>query len=146
MEKNYSGQSSEKYKRLFTQTGKIMKLFTVFTFVAMLQVTAKGYSHNVNLTAPSSDITLEKTFQPSSGSSLRDIKITGLVADSATGQPLPGVTIIVKDENTGVVTDAKGRFALKVPADAVLQVRLLGYSSKEIHVQGKKVFDIFLTP
>ncbi|HLR37506.1 MAG TPA: carboxypeptidase-like regulatory domain-containing protein, partial [Chitinophagaceae bacterium] len=38
--------------------------------------------------------------------------VKGKVTDSLTGQSLTGVTIKVKDENIGTVTDAKGNFSL----------------------------------
>jgi TonB-linked SusC/RagA family outer membrane protein len=71
--------------------------------------------------------------------------ISGQVTDSATGQPLAGVTIQVRDSNTGTVTDAKGMFSLEVPDGAVLVVSYLGYAPREIPVRDLTNLEISLT-
>jgi len=70
--------------------------------------------------------------------------VKGKVTDSLTGQSLTGVTIKVKDENIGTVTDAKGNFSLEVPDNAVLEVSYLGYKSKEVSVEGETNLHISL--
>lgn len=75
------------------------------------------------------------------------VQIRGMVTDSATGEPLAGVTIIViGKKKRGTVTNAKGEFTLQVPDDAVLEVRFLGYASKRIAVAGQTDFNISLSP
>lgn len=71
-------------------------------------------------------------------------EITGVVKDSATGQPLTGVTIKIKGENVGTITDAQGKFSLEVPDGAVLEVSYLGYNSIAIPVEEKSNFQISL--
>ncbi len=73
------------------------------------------------------------------------ITVSGSVTDSA-GAPLVGVTIKVKGENKGVVTDAGGRFTLVVPDNAVLQISYIGYESEEVAVKGKSILHIILRP
>lgn len=52
-------------------------------------------------------------------------KLTGAVADEATGKPLPGITVVAVSKNgnknlAGDVTDAKGNFTIKgIPENAV---------------------------
>lgn len=70
--------------------------------------------------------------------------ITGTVTDSTTGKPLAGVTIQVKDNTQGTVTDANGHFSLDVPNDAVLVVSYVGYNKKEISVNGRASINISL--
>ncbi|GAA4301565.1 TonB-dependent receptor [Compostibacter hankyongensis] len=77
---------------------------------------------------------------------VRDVQLSGVVADSATGRPLPGVTVKVRNSNTGATTDAEGKFSLTVPEDAVLEVTYLGYGKKEVPVNGKNVIRILLAP
>lgn len=76
---------------------------------------------------------------------LQPIQLSGTVIDSATGQPLVGVSIKVKGSNTGIVTGANGTFNLEVPEDAVLEVSYLGYTSKEIRVDGRSSIQIALS-
>ena len=72
------------------------------------------------------------------------IQIEGTVTDSATGNPLGGVTIRVKGSNTGTTTDAEGRFSLNVPDDARLIASYLGYTNKEVAVNGSTFLHIVL--
>ncbi|TAM94500.1 MAG: SusC/RagA family TonB-linked outer membrane protein [Chitinophagaceae bacterium] len=72
--------------------------------------------------------------------------INGIVADSATGKPLAGVTIQVKGNTMGTVTDASGHFSLRVPDNAVLIISYLGYAKREIQVNGQTQFHISLSP
>lgn len=75
-----------------------------------------------------------------------DIEISGLITDSL-GVPLTGVTVYVKNAtNIGTTTDLNGRYILKVPENAVLLFSMIGYSSQEVSVKGKKTIDIVLVP
>src|SRR5699024_3084457 len=63
--------------------------------------------------------------------------LQGVVIDSATGEPLAGVSIKVKGTTSGTTTDAQGQFNLDdLPEDAVLIVSYLGYKSQTIAVKG----------
>jgi TonB-linked SusC/RagA family outer membrane protein len=66
----------------------------------------------------------------------QDIKISGKIT-SATGEPLPGVTIGVKNTTTMTTTDVNGSFTLVVPSDAVLVITYVGFKKQEVAVAGK---------
>ena len=70
-------------------------------------------------------------------------QITGTVVD-ANGEPLIGVGIVVSGTTTGTMTDVDGKFALNVPAGAVLEISSVGFVSQSIPVGDKSVFDIVL--
>lgn len=56
----------------------------------------------------------------------QNITVRGSVSD-ASGEPLIGVTVQVKGESTGTVTDLDGRFTLfNVPSNATLLVTYVG--------------------
>lgn len=74
---------------------------------------------------------------------LPTISVSGTVTD-ATGSPLPGVTVKVKDGSSGVVTDPRGRFTIVVPDDAVLIVSYIGYVTREIPVGRQHTLKIVL--
>lgn len=64
--------------------------------------------------------------------------ITGIVTDANDKSPVPGVNIIIKGTSTGTMTDAAGRFRLKVPAGKVLlDVAYVGYERAIIQVNAK---------
>ena len=69
--------------------------------------------------------------------------VTGKVVD-ANGEPLIGVSVLVKGTTIGIMTDANGNFALSVPDDAVLEVSSIGFVSQEITVGGRSSFNIVL--
>ena len=55
-----------------------------------------------------------------------DITINGIVTADA-GEPLPGVTVIVKGTANGVITGVDGSYTITADADGVLQFSYLGY-------------------
>lgn len=68
--------------------------------------------------------------------------VKGKVTDS-TGLPLPGVAVMVKQSNTGVVTDADGVYNLSgVPENAVLVFSFVGMKSQEVAVAGKSQINV----
>jgi len=70
--------------------------------------------------------------------------ITGVVSDPK-GQPLSGVSIVVKGTNTGVTTDEDGKFSIRLADDNVILVfTLIGYAPQEIRVKGKTLLAITL--
>src|SRR5512145_901653 len=78
--------------------------------------------------------------------SLQPITITGTVADQ-NNEPLPGVYVLIQGTNTGVVTDANGKFSIQVPnADASLVFSFIGFNSETIAVAGKSVVNVTLIP
>lgn len=71
--------------------------------------------------------------------------ITGTVT-AATGEPLPGTTILVKDTQTGTVADSDGTYTLAVPSGAkTLVFKFLGYETLELPIDGKPVIDVTMT-
>jgi len=76
-----------------------------------------------------------------------DRQITGTILSSEDKNPLPGVTVIVKGNNTsGTSTDSEGKFKLTVPENATLILSYIGYVSQEIAVGSQSNLTIELTP
>lgn len=69
--------------------------------------------------------------------------VTGTVSDE-NGNPLPGVSIGVKDQKTGVSSDAAGKFSLSIPAGATLVFSFLGFERREIVVGNQAVLTVKL--
>ncbi|MCW0481588.1 TonB-dependent receptor [Gaoshiqia sediminis] len=68
--------------------------------------------------------------------------VSGKVTDPA-GEPMPGVTVLVKGTTTGTITDADGRYSLlNVPGDGVLVFSFVGMRSREIEVAGQSTINI----
>jgi TonB-linked SusC/RagA family outer membrane protein len=75
-------------------------------------------------------------------------ELSGVVQDSASGQPLAGVTIQIKGENAGTLSDNNGIFHLEVPADGGVTIVLttVGYKRLEIPVSGQSFLNVKLAP
>lgn len=71
--------------------------------------------------------------------------ITGTVTDANGGNPLPGVSVIIKGTAKGAATDQQGRYSLTIPDDnATLVFRYIGYMTQEIKVGKREVVDVKL--
>jgi TonB-linked SusC/RagA family outer membrane protein len=65
-------------------------------------------------------------------------KITGIVTDAGTGEPLVGVNVVIKGTTIGAITDVKGKFSVDVTEEgAVLTFSFVGYSTIEIPYTGQ---------
>lgn len=71
--------------------------------------------------------------------------VSGKVTDSS-GQPLPGVTVVVKGTTTGTITDFDGKYTLaNVPGDATLVFSFVGMKSQEVPVAGKANINVTMS-
>ena len=67
----------------------------------------------------------------------QNITVSGVVTDSDSGEPLPGVNILIKNTSKGVSTDFDGNYTITdVPQNATLVFSYLGYTTQEIIVAG----------
>jgi len=74
----------------------------------------------------------------------QQLTVTGTVTNPA-GEPLPGVTVLLKGTNTGATTSLDGQFSLAVPdRNAVLQISFIGYLTQEVPVNGRNTLAITL--
>ncbi len=73
-------------------------------------------------------------------------KITGRVLDAASGEPLIGASIQVKDLPVGTVTGINGEFSLDIPVNAkVLTVSYIGYTMQEVSLDERTEFQLKLS-
>ena len=74
----------------------------------------------------------------------QNIDVSGNVND-ATGLPIPGVNVIVKNTNNGAITDFDGNFSItNVKIGSTLTVSYIGYVTKEIVVADNSKLSIQL--
>ncbi|MCD6355269.1 MAG: TonB-dependent receptor, partial [Prolixibacteraceae bacterium] len=72
--------------------------------------------------------------------------ISGTVTDN-TGQPLPGVAVVVDETTIGTVTNADGKYTLNVPADAKkLTFSFVGMKKVTVQIKNKTVIDLSMEP
>jgi TonB-dependent starch-binding outer membrane protein SusC len=70
--------------------------------------------------------------------------ITGKVIESTTGDPLPGVTVLIKGTTTGSVTDIDGNYSINAAPTDVLVFSYMGYLSEEKVVGTNTTVDVGL--
>ena len=81
---------------------------------------------------------------PVLGKARQQITISGKVTDSS-GQPLPGVTIVIKGTTNGTITNTEGAYFLtNVQGDAILVFSFIGMKTMEIPVSGKTIINVVL--
>ncbi|MHA4844992.1 SusC/RagA family TonB-linked outer membrane protein [Flavitalea antarctica] len=55
--------------------------------------------------------------------------IKGKVTDKITGEPLPGVSVVVKGTTNGTTTDAGGNFSINAPDNSTIEFTIVGYGT-----------------
>lgn len=75
----------------------------------------------------------------------QQMKISGTIVDMA-GQPLPGVTVLIKGTNLGTVSDFNGEYTIAdVPVEAILVFSFVGMKTQEVQVGRQSVIDISMS-
>jgi TonB-linked SusC/RagA family outer membrane protein len=77
----------------------------------------------------------------------QEIAVTGKVLDGESGDPLPGVNVVIDGTQQGTVTNTNGVYEITVPsAQSALIFSFIGYLSERVEVGGRTVIDIQLVP
>lgn len=70
--------------------------------------------------------------------------VSGKVTDGE-GNPLPGVSVVVKGTSNGVISDENGKYSIsRIPEKAVLQFSFVGMKTQEVQVGSNSKIDIAL--
>ncbi len=72
------------------------------------------------------------------------IRVSGSVKEAATGDPIPGATVMVEGSRTGTSTDIDGKYTINVPSQGKLVVSVIGFVTETVAVNGKTTHDFFL--
>lgn len=89
---------------------------------------------NVGYTILDRQIVIQPINQVSEVGSIQQKMITGVVKDE-NGEPIPGVSVVVKGTTKGTLTDIDGKFSIEVTGnDKVLQFSFVGMKSQEVTV------------
>jgi TonB-linked SusC/RagA family outer membrane protein len=71
--------------------------------------------------------------------------VTGVVVDDATGEPLIGITVLVKETFRGEISDVNGRFSINIPGEsAVLVFSYVGYTTQEVAVSSGDDITVYM--
>ena len=74
------------------------------------------------------------------------VNIKGTVTEAKTGDPLPGVAVMITGTEKGTTTDFDGRYTLNnIPVGSVVTFKLLGYQAKSVKITSQsKVVNLVL--
>lgn len=76
-----------------------------------------------------------------------DFTVQGIVTDAQNGEPLPGANVVLEGTSQGTTTDSEGRYSLQVPdGEGTLVFSFVGYSTREIPVEGRSEINVTLKP
>lgn len=77
----------------------------------------------------------------------QQIKVSGKVVDATSGEPLPGVNILIEGTLQGAISGADGSYSLEVPGTgSVLLFSFVGYVTERIEVGSATTIDVSLIP
>ena len=109
-------------KKLITIPSKfLLLLVVVFGLLTSSTLTAKTYA--------------SETLQ-------QQIEVSGTVTDAQTGDPLPGVNIVIQGTTQGTTTDMDGEYSIEAPADATLVFSFVGYQEQTVEISGQQEIDV----
>ncbi len=109
---------------------------------AFAQMLASADQLNPNKTSETNQSQIGPTFIRMQAA---EIIISGTVT-SEKGEPLVGVSILVKGTSTGTTTDASGHYTLSVPDNGkILVFSYIGFLTKEVPISNTTVLDVTLS-
>src|SRR5699024_6344180 len=72
-------------------------------------------------------------------------QVSGTVTDASSGEPLPGVNIMVIGTSVGTTTDDNGDYSLEVESiEDTLRFSFIGYQTQEVPIEGRTSIDVAL--
>lgn len=74
-----------------------------------------------------------------------DVKVSGTVVDE-TGEPMIGVSVLVKGTSIGQATDLDGHFVITCPPDAEIVLSYVGYRTEYVKVDGRTSIEVKMEP
>ena len=78
------------------------------------------------------------------GAMAQNVQISGVVKD-VVGDPLIGVSVLVKGGTKGTSTDYNGFYTISAPADGTLVFSYVGMDTQEVKIGGSKKLDVTMT-
>lgn len=71
------------------------------------------------------------------------VTVSGVVADQK-GEPLPGVSVIIKGTTQGTITDFDGNYKVTAPSGSIVEFSYIGYKTQEFTINENRVLNVVL--
>lgn len=68
--------------------------------------------------------------------------VKGVVTDREHNEVLVGVTVLIKDTETGTITDFDGKFSIRVQPGQTLRFTYIGYETTEVKISSQQTLEI----
>ncbi len=130
----------------------IMNLSMLCMLIFSVQVLASSSSYadakKLNLHAENATVEevitndAEKSTSAELQGQQQQIEVTGRVTDAASGDPLPGVNIVVQGTTTGTTTNMDGEYSIEAPTDATLVFSFVGYQEVTVGIEGRQEINV----
>ncbi|WP_016777910.1 TonB-dependent receptor plug domain-containing protein [Anaerophaga thermohalophila] len=78
--------------------------------------------------------------------SAQEVTVTGTVTEAGTGEPLPGVTVVIKGTQQGAISRVDGTYSVQASPDDVLVFSFIGFKTQEQTVGDREVINVALEP
>jgi len=72
------------------------------------------------------------------------LQVKGVVTSADDGQPIPGVSVVVKETTTGIITDIDGNYTINASGKSTLVFSFVGMKTQEVPVNSKSVINVSL--
>ncbi len=83
-------------------------------------------------------------FMYSFASFAQGLQVKGVVTSADDGQPIPGVSVVVKGTTTGIITDIDGNYSVNAKNNSTLVFSFVGMKTQEIPVNSKTVINVVM--
>lgn len=115
---------------------KIMKHKFQYMLLLLLAIPCHSFAGEKSHVADSENLLLNKSLQQS-------VTIKGNVTDAA-GEPLIGVSVLVKGTTNGTITDFDGNFSLSAQKGDILEISYIGYATQSVTITNNQPLKIVL--
>lgn len=76
--------------------------------------------------------------------SAQNVTVTGKVTEEATGEPVPGVSIVVKGTTSGTITGIDGNYTISAASNDTLEFSFVGLATQRVPVNGRTTINVSL--
>lgn len=118
-----------------------MKITTVFIFLACLSASGEGLPKKV--TFPATNVEPEHVFKELLTEPVNII--TGIVKD-AEGNPLTGVSVVLRGTQKGTSTGTSGSFSIDANVGDIIECTMVGYQKKSVTITQERSIIVVMEP
>jgi TonB-linked SusC/RagA family outer membrane protein len=72
------------------------------------------------------------------------LQVKGVVTSADDGQPIPGVSVVIKGTTNGMITDMEGKYSLTAPGNSTLVFSFVGMKTQELPVGMRSTINVVL--